>query len=587
MTGPRKRWSSSYRLRLVIGFVVVVALFTGAWAWSLYGPLTDAIVEQQQEHLQGVAQAGALLISQTDRSLPQSVEQLVARTDLRVTVVAADGTVLADSAEDPATMTNHADRPEVAEALAGRIGTDTRMSATQGVEQLYVAVPASYSGESVALRVSESLASINEITRQARGTGLALLVVTLLLAAVFVWRLTEATAGPVERLAAVAGAMAAGNLSTPVPQETGTLEPLADSLTRLREQLRSRISDLEAEQRTLRLTLDGLDDAVLLLEGDVVQLANSAVSTMFRLPPVDIRNRKLDEIGLPASIAAALSTLLTSATAGTTDLGPDPYRRYHRVLSLPLGDGETGARTLAVIAETTERMRLDSMRRHFVANASHELKTPTAAILLLAESAEHAAEDGDAEQALAFVSQLQAEATRLRQLVVDLLDLSRLETAPPEDAVTDVRHAVELALAGHRRSAAEGGLELTGDFESVQGQDVVVRADPTDVAVALDNLLANAIAYTEHGHVTVRVSADEETVAIAVQDTGVGIPAKDVERVFERFYRVDRARTRASGGTGLGLALVRHVAERAGGSAVIESQEGCGTTATLTLRRAS
>jgi signal transduction histidine kinase len=144
---------------------------------------------------------------------------------------------------------------------------------------------------------------------------------------------------------------------------------------------------------------------------------------------------------------------------------------------------------------------------------------------------------------------------------------------------------VDLALAGHRRSAAKSGLELTADFTRIEGQDAVVRADPTDVAVALDNLLANAITYTERGHVTVRVAATEERVEIAVEDTGVGIPAKDVERVFERFYRVDRARARASGGTGLGLSLVRHVAERAGGSVAIESHEGVGTTVTIALPR--
>lgn len=581
------RWASSYRARLVVGFVLVVALFAGAWAWSLYGPLSGAIVTQQQEHLQGVAQAGALVLSQTDRPLEQSVRQLVARTDLRMTVVAADGTVLADSHEDTATMGNHLDRPEIAEALAGRVGKDTRLSRTQQVEQMYVAVPASYQGERVALRVSESLERINALTGRARRTGLLLLGATIALAGVIVSRLTHAAAGPVERLANAARAMADGDLASPVPLETGALAPLADSLTRLREQLRARIDDLEAEQRTLRLVLDGLSDAVLLLDGDTVRFANRALASMFRLPPVDVRGRTLDALGLPASVTSAIAERIGSEVSTATDLGPDPFRRYHRVLTVPLGAAEAGPRTLVVVTDTTERMRLEAVRRDFVANASHELKTPTSAILLLAESAGHAAADGDTVQALAFVSQIHAEAARVKQLVTDLLDLSRLEGTPPADAVTDVRHAVDLALAGHRRSAGERNLALEADFEAVAGQDVVVRADPTDVAIALDNLLANAIQYTEQGGVTVRVTADEQTVSIAVEDTGIGIPASDVERVFERFYRVDRARTREGGGTGLGLSLVRHVAERAGGSVAIESTEGVGTTVTLTLPRVS
>jgi len=586
MTEFVNRWTSPYRLRLAVGFVLVVALFTAAWAWSLYGPLTSAIVGQQQNHLQGVAQAGVLVLAETDGPLQRSVGQLVAGTDLRVTVIAPDGTVLADSEETPSAMGNHADRPEVIEALAGRVGKDTRLSTTQRVEQMYVAVPAMYGGQTVALRVSESLQAIGAISARARRTGLALLLATVLLAAVFVWRLTHAAADPVERLADAARAMADGDLAAAVPREAGALKPLADSLTDLRDQLRGRIGDLEAEQRTLQVALDGLDDAVLLLDGDRVRFANRAVSSLFSGASAAVRGRSIDAIGLPVSIAAAVAARLDATKPGTDDLGPDPYRRSYRVHNVPLGSGESGNRTLIVISDTTERMRLESVRRDFVANASHELKTPTAGILLLAESAGHAAQDGDFAQATAFASSIHAEATRMKQLVTDLLDLSRLEGLPAADAITDIRQSVGLALIGHRSAAATRGLELASDDSRVPGEDVAVHADPTDVAIALDNVLANAIAYTERGSVTVRIEADDTTVSIAVEDTGIGIPAADVERVFERFYRVDRARTRASGGTGLGLSLVRHVVERAGGSVTIDSTEGVGTTVTITLRRA-
>lgn len=586
MTELVNRWTSPYRLRLAVGFVLVVALFTAAWAWSLFGPLTSAVVRQQQDHLRGVAQAGVLVVAEADDPLQQSVRDLVEGTDLRVTVIATDGTVLADSEEAPTAMGNHADRPEVIEALAGRVGKDTRLSTTQHVEQMYVAVPASYDGQPVALRVSESLEAIGAISAQARRTGLALLLVTLALAAVFVWRLTHAAADPVERLADAARAMADGDLAAAVPREAGPLKPLADSLTDLRDQLRGRIGDLEAGQRTLQVALDGLDDAVLLLDGDRVRFGNRAVSSLFRGVATDVRGRAITGLGFPAPIVAAISARLSATTPGTDDLGPDPYRRSYRVHSVPLGSSESGSRTLIVITDTTERMRLESMRRDFVANASHELKTPTAGILLLAESAGHAAEDGDLTQANAFTASIHAEATRMKQLVTDLLDLSRLESVPAADAITDIRQSVDLALLGHRSAAAARGLALESDDSKVLGEDVAAHADPTDVAIALDNLLSNAISYTERGRVTVRVAADDATVSIAVEDTGIGIPAADVERVFERFYRVDRARTRAGGGTGLGLALVRHVVERAGGSVAIESTEGVGTTVTITLRRA-
>jgi len=574
----------SYRTRLALGLVGLVTAIAAVWAWSLFDPLSDVITGQQRTHLQGIAQAGALALEESDRPITVTLDTLVADTGLRLTVVAADGRVLGDTEEDPAQMENHGDRPEIRAALRGATGEDVRLSETQGLQRMYVAVPARYQGEAVALRVSESLGSIEAISERARTTGLALLAITVALALLGAWRLAHAAAGPVERLAAAATAMADGDLTAPVPADAEALEPLSDALSRLREQLRGRIGELERQQQTLRLALNGLTDAVILLEGDRVSFANRALGSLTKTPPVDVRGRTIESLGLPAAVSGAILTH-QGATPTAIEVGPDPFRRYHRVLIVPLSGSGT-SHTLIVVADVTERSRLDAMRRDFVANVSHELKTPTAGILLLAESAEQAASDGDTAQALAFVGQIQAEAARLRNMVMDLLDLSRLDSAPEPGTVTDVRRSVELALAGHGRAAQERGLALKADLSAVAGEDVAVVADTTDVAIALDNLLANAIAYTEAGRVSVRVSADDTSVEIAVADTGVGIPASDLERVFERFYRVDRSRSRDSGGTGLGLSLVRHAVERWGGTVTLESPPGKGTTAILRLRRA-
>jgi len=583
---PGQRGVDSYRLRVVFGYVIVVAVIAGAWAWSLYGPLTDAVIEQQQAHLQSVAQAGVLVLAESTAPPEQTVRGLVAGTDLRMTIVAENGTVLADSAEDPAAMGFHGDRPEIVMALGGSVGRDVRRSATQGVEQMYVAVPATYNGAPAAFRVSESLAKIQELSADARQAGLVLLALSVGLALAVAVRSATSTARPVERLADAACAMASGDLTSGVPEEGGALEPLSAALSGLRTQMRARIGDLEVEQRNLRTVLDGLDDAVLLLDGKQVRLANRATSTLFRTPVAEMRNRTIDAVGLPASLSSAIIEGLDATGVTVRDLGPDPMQRYLRLTVFPLDAAEEGSRHLVVVSDVTDRMRLDAVRREFVANASHELKTPTTGILLLAESASHAAADGDTGQALAFLGQIEAEAARLRQLVLDLLDLSRLESTAPQGSITDMRQAIDLALTGHRRSANAAGLALEVDHSAVEGIDVWANTDSTDVAVLLDNLLANAIAYTESGSVRVALSATEATVTLAVSDTGLGIPAEDLPRVFERFYRVDRARTRDSGGTGLGLALVGNVVERAGGTVDIASKPGSGTTVTVTLPRA-
>ena len=568
------------------GYLLVVALVAGAWAWSLYAPLTAVVMEQQRTHLTSIAQAGALVLAETPARAQDVADRLVARTNLRVTIVAANGRVLADSQESSAKMANHSDRPEVIAALAGKVGYAERDSATQSIQQMYVAVPASLGGQRVALRVSEPLDRINGLASTARHSGLTLLVLAIIGALALTAWLSSTAVGPIIALKGAAEALAAGDLAVVVPKGDGELAGLSEALTGLGERIRAQIAQLEGEQAILRTVIDGLQAAVFLFDDDRVMLANSSASTMFRPPAGGWRDSSVASSAMPASLAAAVTARLACTEPCGTEIGPDPERRYFRVTAVPLKATERGRRTLVVVEDVTQRSRLDSVRRDFVANASHELKTPASSIQLLAEAATTASDDGDTDQAMVFVGQMKDEADRLRRLVLDLLDLERLEGAPAAGTVTDLRGAIDLALTGHRRAAASRKLGLAADLDAVTDADVYAAADPTDVAIALDNLLQNAIAYTESGDVTVRLSADATTTTIEVADTGVGIAPEHLPRVFERFYRVDPARTRASGGTGLGLSLVRHVVERAGGSLSLASTVGMGTTVTVKLPRA-
>ncbi len=578
-------FAQSFRGRIVVGYALVALVLASAWAWSLYSPLTQAAVRQQTSNLTAVAQAASLVASESSATPMQVARRLVARTDVRLTIVAGDGVVLADSAEVPSEMDNHANRPEIAAALKGEVGSDRRVSRTRGDDELYVAVPANISGERVALRVSQPITEINAVAARSRSIGLLLLALTLVVTAgIAIWASAEA-ADPVAALSQSAERMAEGDLTLEIPEVPRSLSTLADSLTTLRDQMRARIEALEAEQHTLRTTLNGLTDAVFLLDGSVIHYANNAAERLFRAPSDGFRDVELTATCLPASLIGAVREHLGDTRPFSADMRPDPLGRTLRLLVVPLGDAGGGG-TLAVVSDITERARLDAMRRDFVANASHELKTPVAGIQLLAESAETAASDGDIETSLMFSRQIEAEAARLKRLVGDLLDLSRLDTAPDPGTVANVRSAVDNAIVGHRNAAARAGLALEADLSAVRDVDVFATADPTDIAVALDNLVDNALAYTVEGSVRMVVRADTSVVTIAVSDTGQGIAPEHLPRIFERFYRVDRARSRDSGGTGLGLALVRHVTERSGGTVSVESQEGTGTTFTLRFPRA-
>jgi two-component system, OmpR family, phosphate regulon sensor histidine kinase PhoR len=577
---------NSLRARLIVGYVLVAAVFSAAWIWSLYGPLTQAAQQQQVRNLTSIARAGALFSAESSQTATVIARRVAEGSDLRVTVVAADGAVLADTRNNPATMENHAGRPEIAAALAGRVGTAERESATERTHELYVAVPATLDGRRIVFRVSQPLADVQAIAATSRRVGLVLLLVALgIAAAIGAWA-ARATSGPIRDLSVSASRMAAGDLGAEIPPVPEDLSELAVALATLRDQVRARLEALDAERRTLRTALDGLADAVFVVDGDAIQLANAAASELFRQPPSGWGGTPLDRAGLPESLAEPIRAHLGAMTPFSAELAPDPTGRTLRVFVASLDAEKPGGRTLVVVSDVTERARLEAIRRDFVANASHELKTPVAGIQLLAESAETAAGDGDAEQALAFTRQIETEASRLKRLVGDLLDLSRLESADASEALADVRSAVDLAVSAHRSAATRRGLALETDLSAVRGLDVFVRAEPADLAIALDNLLDNAIAYTAQGSVRLALQAGDASVTIVVRDTGSGIASEHLPRIFERFYRVDGARSRESGGTGLGLSLVRHVVERSGGAVAVESEMGSGSTFTLTLPRA-
>ncbi len=581
------RLAGSYRARLVLGYALVMAVVSIAWTWSLFGPLTNALVEQQKRSLLAVAWSASTLLQSSDMGPVEVAATLGSQTGVRLTIVASDGTVLADSNEVVASMANHADRPEIVSALASRTGEARRVSATEGSEQLYIAVPSTAQGRRLAVRASEKLADIEAVVAGARRLGLALLVFALVAAAAIAAVVSRSLADPVERLSDAARRMAGGDLGVDIPQPSGELGVLAQSLTELRTQIRRRIDELQTEERSLRSALDGLQDAVFLLDDHTVRFANEAASRLFGSPASGWANQPVLASGLPASLSTRMFDMTAAAAPQTEEIGPDPTGRSLRISAVPLGDIEGVRRTLIAVSDVTERTRVDQVRRDFVANASHELKTPVAGIQLLAMSAAHAAEDGDDAQALEFARQIEQEAQRLQRLVVDLLELSRLETSPAPDSLTDVRAAIANAVVAHNPVAVRRGLALTFEETALAGEDVFAAADPTDLAVALDNLLDNALAYTDAGGVTVRLRADAQAVRIEVIDTGCGIPEAEVDRIFERFYRIDRARSRGTGGTGLGLALVRHAVERSGGKVTVSSVEGGGSTFELEFPRAT
>lgn len=339
----------------------------------------------------------------------------------------------------------------------------------------------------------------------------------------------------------------------------------ADVRHREAEEAARRARAGEEERRRMDLVLSSMHEGVVLFDpaGQTV-FANPAAERHLGTVP-----RSLAAL-LPLSIQEAARHGAEAQESGSTDAEVGSPPRWLRASTVPVGEDGT---VLLVVRDVTEAKRLDEIRRDFVANASHELKTPAASIQAAAETIQTAALD-DPEVIPRFAAQLEREAVRLSRIVGDLLDLSRLESGSELDETVALGAVLRDEVERFHDPAAEAGVVL-----SVRAENVArVRGSARDLALLVRNLVDNAIRYTRTGgRVDVVVELDGGEVVLSVSDTGLGIPQRDLPRIFERFYRVDRARSRETGGTGLGLSIVRHVVENHGGRISVESELGRGT----------
>jgi len=334
----------------------------------------------------------------------------------------------------------------------------------------------------------------------------------------------------------------------------------------MRGQLAARIDSMERERGTLDAILASLGEGVVLFAPDGTALyVNPSAGGLLGGSIEHARNLT------PASLQAMVTEAARGAAAASEELvSGHASPRTLLATALPM---RAEGNVLLVLRDVTEARRVETVRRDFVANASHELKTPAASIRALAETIASASGD-DPRAVERFAVQLEQEAARMARMVSDLLDLSRLEGEPAKRTELRLDRLVVEEAESHRGQAEDAGLSLALDC----GEPLLVSGSARDLRLMVRNLVENAIQYTRPGGgVEVSARSDDDHALLEVRDTGVGIPAKDRPRVFERFYRVDRARSRETGGTGLGLSIVKHVAESHGGTVAVESALGEGS----------
>ena len=569
MSEPQSPGTSSLQRRFLTWFSILLVVLLVVIGVLIQGGVRDVLVQQLAGTLEDQARLVALVVDRNDPDLQDIVADQGAAIGARITLILTDGTVIADTEADPATMDDHSGRPEVIEAIAGGVAVSRRFSDTTSVSRMYVALPPQ---DDVIVRLSVTEETIAAEIGALSERLIPTLVVVGLVGVIAISVLSTRLVRPISELTDIAANVAEGRLEVrPRRSTVKELDELGVAIGHMASELGRRILEIEEERQTMEAVLGALPQGVILVEDDDrISYANPVARRLLGEIP--------DRVGglVPTPLQRLVRESRERQALASIDLEPGNPSRTLRSLATPF-HGDDG-RVLLAIEDVTERQRIESIRRDFVADASHELKTPVASILASMEAMQLALER-DPERALGFAVQVEASARRLARIVEDLLDLSRLEASSDSWSHIDLAEIVTEEVERLKIRAGERGVPI--DIDVVAAPTV---GNASDLALAVRNLGENAIRYTDRGGtVSFTLRRFNREFELAVSDTGTGIPTRALARVFERFYRVDVARSRDTGGTGLGLAIVKHVAERHGGSVSVESELGAGSTFRMRL----
>jgi two-component system phosphate regulon sensor histidine kinase PhoR len=552
--------------RLLLGSLVLVSLLVAAIVALSGSRLERRLLEETTNEL--TREARLIALSWKPGTNADAIaDSAGAALQRRVTLIDPSGVVRGDShfdGEELEHLENHSRRPEIIAARDRGAGTGHRRSASAGDDELYVAIRHQLGF----VRVSISTVTLRGIVSGARRDVLAAGLIALVGALVLALLFSRSVTRPIVELRDVARAIADGDLDRrPSISAPGEIGDLAVALHRMSEQLATRLHALEADDAFMSTLLESINEGVVAVSdrGSVIRMNEGAR----RLLAVDLPTPfSADALPQAREIRAALREAMSGVPTEPREMIFSG--RTIAATARPLPDG--GA-VLALLDLTTRR-RLETIRRDFVANASHELKTPLTVISGFAETLLDP--DLPAPQRSQFVGTIQSNVVRMQRIIDDLLNLARYESGGwvPNPIDVDLRSAATDALALVQADAARRKLGL--GIEIAAGADRVF-ADSTALRQILQNLVENAVRYTQSGSVTVFARREADGIVVGVRDTGVGIPAEHLPRIFERFYRVDAGRSREVGGTGLGLAIVKHLVEAHGGSVHATSTVGVGT----------
>ncbi len=577
----------SYLMVTLLAVIAVTAYCSGYLHQVYHRQVREAL-----EQMAGVAAEQVQAVLRTEG--PNNVDSLCKRLarsshgKMRLTVVAPSGQVLGDSHENPAVMEDHSGRPEIQEALQAGAGSSVRFSPTLGHQMMYVAL--ALKDQETLIAVVRVAASLSQIDQALHGVYVHMLWAALAVAAataVLSLLISRRISRPIALIEQVAQRFAGGELEVRVPTpDSVELAALAVALNKMAAQLGERITTITEQRNELGAVLSSMAEGVLAVDnkGRIVSM-NPAAARLLGLDPAQAQNRPMEEVIRNVDLQGFVHQTLAGVPPAEADITlPINGGRSFRLHGAVLADARSRrSGAVIVLNDMTRIRRLEAVRRDFVANVSHELKTPVTSIQGFVEAL---VEGGvqDPEQVQRYLGIIARHTSRLNGIIEDLLTLSRLEEAGEQ-------RALNFAL-GPLKPVIEEAIDLSGvkadekhmTVDLTCADDIEARINPPLLEQAVLNLIDNSIKYSpERGRVHVAVHTRDAEVAITVTDEGCGIPPEHLPRIFERFYVVDKGRSRKLGGTGLGLAIVKHIAQAHGGHVTVESTPGKGSTFTIYL----
>ena len=513
----------------------------------------------------------------------------IAVSDIRVTIIRANGKVVADSQADISRLDNHASRPEINEAINGVSGYSKRYSDSLGEDLVYVAMPMrKISGKSYIIRsamsVKEIDSTLGDIINRILYTGF----ITFLALSILSFLSERRLISPLSDIQKAAESYSTGNLDHHLTvQGPEDMRIVAESINSMAESLKFRLNEITRSKNQLDAVFSSMMEAVVVLDESLnIRHLNQSALKILDLSGSEVIGKSLIEVFMNSALQSIAEEVLNLQTPVERDISINSNRnlvlKVHGT-QIPHENEKTAANAIVlVLNDITKTHHLESMRRDFVANVSHELKTPITNVKGYLETLLES-DMADTETTEHFLNISLRNANRLNAILDDLLSLSRLEHQDNESLEVEIR-SIEGVITAAFQSCAPKATEKEVKLILEGERNLLVPVNTLLMEQALTNLIDNAVKYSSAGSsVRVEIQKKDNQAVISVSDEGIGIPSKDLPRVFERFYRVDKARSRELGGTGLGLAIVKHIAIVHNGSVKVESEPGKGAAFTIRI----